>query len=266
MLAAARYLASMPLAIACCSPAFAGRDGRTSVVYPAQRVRLARLARRLLPGVSGGRPAAQRRPAQRLTNIVVMGMGEPFANYERVWQALQTITDKDGFGLGARHITVSTVGLPQGIRKMAAEPLQVNLAVSLHAPNDELRGAPAAHQPALSDSRRDGRDRRVHPADQSPCHVRVRDDGRHQRHARTRRRACSPAQAAPQPDRRRHVSRQPDPAEPGRRVALSAVDRRRTRSPSSESWSATASPPPSACAGASTSTQAAANCAGGWPG
>ncbi len=77
---------------------------------------------------------------QRLTNIVVMGMGEPFANYERVWQALGAITDKDGFNLGARHITVSTVGLPQGIRKMASEPLQVNLAVSLHAPNDELRG------------------------------------------------------------------------------------------------------------------------------
>ncbi len=79
-------------------------------------------------------------PGQRLTNVVVMGMGEPFANYERAWQALQTITDKDGFNLGARHITVSTVGLPQGIRKMAGEPLQVNLAVSLHAPNDELRG------------------------------------------------------------------------------------------------------------------------------
>jgi 23S rRNA (adenine2503-C2)-methyltransferase len=77
---------------------------------------------------------------QRLTNIVVMGMGEPFANYERVWQALSAITDKDGFNLGARHITVSTVGLPQGIRKMASEPLQINLAVSLHAPNDELRG------------------------------------------------------------------------------------------------------------------------------
>jgi 23S rRNA (adenine2503-C2)-methyltransferase len=68
-------------------------------------------------------------------------MGEPFANYERVWQALQTIADRDGFGLGARHITVSTVGLPQGIRRMAAEPLQINLAVSLHAPNDALRAS-----------------------------------------------------------------------------------------------------------------------------
>jgi len=75
----------------------------------------------------------------RLTNIVVMGMGEPMANYDRTWSALRTITDPDAFGLGARHITLSTVGLPQGIRRMAAEPLQINLAVSLHAPNDALR-------------------------------------------------------------------------------------------------------------------------------
>jgi 23S rRNA (adenine2503-C2)-methyltransferase len=74
-----------------------------------------------------------------LTNIVVMGMGEPLANYERVWQALRTITDPEGFSLGARHITLSTVGLVPGIRRMADEPLQINLAVSLHAPNDELR-------------------------------------------------------------------------------------------------------------------------------
>ena len=74
-----------------------------------------------------------------LTNIVVMGMGEPMANYDPTWEALRTITDPDAFGLGARHVTVSTVGLPQGIRRMAGEPLQINLAVSLHAPNDALR-------------------------------------------------------------------------------------------------------------------------------
>jgi 23S rRNA (adenine2503-C2)-methyltransferase len=74
-----------------------------------------------------------------LTNIVVMGMGEPMANYERVWQALRTITDPNGYNLGARHITLSTVGLVPGIRRMAEEPLQINLAVSLHAPNDDLR-------------------------------------------------------------------------------------------------------------------------------
>ncbi len=91
---------------------------------------------------AGRLPSADESAAQagnHLTNIVVMGMGEPFANYERTWAALRIITDPAGFGLGARHITVSTVGLPHGIRKMATEPLQINLAVSLHAANDELR-------------------------------------------------------------------------------------------------------------------------------
>jgi 23S rRNA (adenine2503-C2)-methyltransferase len=68
-----------------------------------------------------------------------MGMGEPLANYDRTWQALRTITDGDGFNLGARHITLSTVGLVPGMRRMMEEPLQVNLAVSLHAPSDALR-------------------------------------------------------------------------------------------------------------------------------
>jgi 23S rRNA (adenine2503-C2)-methyltransferase len=79
------------------------------------------------------------RSEEKITNIVVMGMGEPMANYDRTWGALRTITDPDAFSLGARHITLSTVGLPQGIRRMAGEPLQLNLAVSLHAPNDGLR-------------------------------------------------------------------------------------------------------------------------------
>ncbi|PKO22197.1 MAG: 23S rRNA (adenine(2503)-C(2))-methyltransferase RlmN [Chloroflexi bacterium HGW-Chloroflexi-1] len=79
------------------------------------------------------------RSDDRLTNVVVMGMGEPLANYERVWQALRTINNEAGFNLGTRHITLSTVGLPQGIRRMAGEPLRINLAVSLHAPNDALR-------------------------------------------------------------------------------------------------------------------------------
>jgi 23S rRNA (adenine2503-C2)-methyltransferase len=74
-----------------------------------------------------------------LTNVVVMGMGEPLANYGSTWHALRAITDPSGFNLGARHITLSTVGLVPGIRKMAEEPLQINLAVSLHAPDDALR-------------------------------------------------------------------------------------------------------------------------------
>ncbi|MCB0003075.1 MAG: radical SAM protein, partial [Anaerolineae bacterium] len=77
--------------------------------------------------------------AQRVTNVVVMGMGEPLANYGNLWKALHNMIDADGFGLGARHVTVSTVGLVPGIDRFAEEPLQVNLAVSLHAPNDDLR-------------------------------------------------------------------------------------------------------------------------------
>jgi 23S rRNA (adenine2503-C2)-methyltransferase len=75
----------------------------------------------------------------RITNVVVMGMGEPLANYNNLWRALRTLTDPAGFGLGARKITVSTVGLAPGIDRFAEEGLQINLAVSLHAPNDALR-------------------------------------------------------------------------------------------------------------------------------
>ena len=74
-----------------------------------------------------------------VTNIVLMGMGEPLHNYTNVWAALRRLTDGGAFGLGARHITLSTVGLVPQIDKMAAEELQIGLAVSLHAPNDTLR-------------------------------------------------------------------------------------------------------------------------------
>jgi 23S rRNA (adenine2503-C2)-methyltransferase len=70
-----------------------------------------------------------------------MGMGEPLANYNHLWSALRTLTDPEGFGLGARKITVSTVGLVPGIDRFAEEQLQINLAVSLHAANDALRAA-----------------------------------------------------------------------------------------------------------------------------
>ena len=74
-----------------------------------------------------------------VTNIVLMGMGEPLHNYKNVWTALHRLTAEDAFGLGARNITLSTVGLAPMIERMADEPLQINLAVSLHAANDELR-------------------------------------------------------------------------------------------------------------------------------
>jgi 23S rRNA (adenine2503-C2)-methyltransferase len=78
-------------------------------------------------------------PIDHITNIVLMGMGEPLHNYNNVLQALRILNSPDGFNLGARHMTVSTVGLVPAIHKLSQEPLQVNLAISLHAPTDELR-------------------------------------------------------------------------------------------------------------------------------
>ena len=77
--------------------------------------------------------------SERLTNIVVMGIGEPLANLENLLSALDEVVSPGGLGLGARRITVSTVGLPRQIRELAAAGYQFNLAVSLHAPNDDLR-------------------------------------------------------------------------------------------------------------------------------
>lgn len=73
------------------------------------------------------------------TNIVVMGLGEPFANYDNVMKALKIINAGKGPNLGARHITLSTCGIVPGFAKLAAEGIQFELSVSLHAPNDEIR-------------------------------------------------------------------------------------------------------------------------------
>jgi len=77
----------------------------------------------------------------RLSNVVFMGMGEPLANYKRVLAAIRRLTDPapDGFGMSQRGITVSTVGLVPAMQRLAEEELSVRLAVSLHAPDDELR-------------------------------------------------------------------------------------------------------------------------------
>jgi 23S rRNA (adenine2503-C2)-methyltransferase len=100
------------------------------VLYFARELRAVPWAARGLPGS---------KPIDHITNIVLMGMGEPLHNYENVLQALHTLNHPAGFCLGARHMTVSTVGLVPAIRKLSQEPLQINLAISLHAPTDELR-------------------------------------------------------------------------------------------------------------------------------
>src|SRR5579859_5411748 len=100
------------------------------VLYFARELRAA-------PWKAAGLPNSQ--TIDHITNIVLMGMGEPLHNYDNVLQALRILNSKEGFNLGARHMTVSTVGLVPAIRKLSQEPLQVNLAISLHAPTDELR-------------------------------------------------------------------------------------------------------------------------------
>jgi 23S rRNA (adenine2503-C2)-methyltransferase len=101
------------------------------VLYFARELRTA-------PWTAAGLPGSK--PIDHITNIVLMGMGEPLHNYDNVLQALRILNTAEGFNLGARHMTVSTVGLVPAIRKLSQEPLQVNLAISLHAPTDELRG------------------------------------------------------------------------------------------------------------------------------
>ncbi len=101
------------------------------VLYFARELRAA-------PWRAAGLPGSA--PIDHITNIVLMGMGEPLHNYNNVLQALRILNSPEGFNLGARHMTVSTVGLVPAIRKLSQEPLQINLAISLHAPTDELRG------------------------------------------------------------------------------------------------------------------------------
>jgi 23S rRNA (adenine2503-C2)-methyltransferase len=101
------------------------------------------LARNLSAGemvaqvVNASRQARER--GRDLTNVVMMGMGEPLQNYAETMRFIRIIHDPSGLGIGARRITVSTSGIVPRIDALADEPLQLNLAVSLHAPNDELR-------------------------------------------------------------------------------------------------------------------------------
>jgi len=77
--------------------------------------------------------------SERLTNVVVMGMGEPFHNYEATMAAIDRLEDNDGFNFGERRFTISTVGIVPMIRKFSEEKRQINLAISLHAADNELR-------------------------------------------------------------------------------------------------------------------------------
>lgn len=77
--------------------------------------------------------------SERISNIVVMGMGEPLANLSQLLVALEAVTSQDGLGISTRRVTISTVGIPEAIRRLAQQERHYQLAVSLHAPDDELR-------------------------------------------------------------------------------------------------------------------------------
>lgn len=93
------------------------------------------------------------RQDERLSHIVMMGMGEPLANLQNVLDALKWATSENGLGISARRVTISTVGLPPAIRKLADLDSRYNLAISLHAPNDELRNqlVPVNHKVGIQD-------------------------------------------------------------------------------------------------------------------
>lgn len=114
-----------------------GQAGLTRNMSAAEIVEQVVRANRLIR--EGGLGAAEHAD-ERVTNIVFMGMGEPLANYARVLHAVRVMTDKKhGLGMSARGVTVSTVGLVPAIRKLADEDIPVTFALSLHAPDDELR-------------------------------------------------------------------------------------------------------------------------------
>ena len=122
-----------------------GLDGVVRNLSAAEIVEQALLIRGLIREGSAGavtqaaEGAEGERGPDRLTNIVLMGMGEPLANYRDVLKAVRIMNAPWGLGVGARKITISTVGLARQIRDLAREELQVNLSLSLHAPDDELR-------------------------------------------------------------------------------------------------------------------------------
>jgi 23S rRNA (adenine2503-C2)-methyltransferase len=79
------------------------------------------------------------REGERISNVVFMGMGEPLANYDALWQAIEMLNSPDGFGLSARSMTISTSGMLPGLKRLSNEKLQVGLAISLHAADNTLR-------------------------------------------------------------------------------------------------------------------------------
>ena len=113
-----------------CSFCSSGMLGKQRSLFPHEMVGQVLVINNLLKEEGRG---------EHVTHIVVMGTGEPFDNYDNVMDFIRIVNNQKGLAIGARHITVSTCGLPDRIRQYSLEGLQTNLAISLHAPNNELR-------------------------------------------------------------------------------------------------------------------------------
>jgi len=123
----------------CCPFCATGQQGFERNLSPGEIIDQVLYFARRLRHESGQAPAGSGETPSHVTNLVFMGMGEPLANYDAVWHAVGMLNSPEGFGLGARHMTISTAGLVPGIRRLSQEKLQVGLAVSLHAPDNALR-------------------------------------------------------------------------------------------------------------------------------
>jgi len=132
-----------PVGCRFCASGLGGLDGNLTPGKIVQQVwQLGRLPRELpgeLPGGFAGELPGELPGVNGITNVVFMGMGEPLANFEAVTAATKIMMADWGLGISGRRITVSTVGIPSGIRRLAELDLPVTLAISLHAPNDDIR-------------------------------------------------------------------------------------------------------------------------------
>ena len=124
-----------------CTFCASGQAGFRRNLTPGEIVQQVLLVQRDLAAPPPGPevPRAGDGPAVRVTNVVFMGMGEPLANYDYLLKAIRILNHPDGLKIGARKITISTVGLVPMIERLAKEGLQIELSISLHAPNDLLR-------------------------------------------------------------------------------------------------------------------------------
>jgi 23S rRNA (adenine2503-C2)-methyltransferase len=116
-----------------------GQQGFERNLRPGEIIEQVLYFMRLVNAEQQGKVEELDSPRRPVTNVVFMGMGEPLANYEAVWQAVEMLNSRRGLGLGARQITISTVGLVPQIKRLAEESIHVELAISLHAANDARR-------------------------------------------------------------------------------------------------------------------------------